>query len=112
MYKKALVVASLFIVSSITGCISDIYPKDRYASIVFDNVIVHKDVVYGQAYDYTGNLTDLLMDIYEPKGDFARKRALVIAIHGGAFIGGDKASGKWVKLCTLLAKMGYVAASI
>lgn len=112
MYKKALVVASLFIVSSITGCVSDIYPKDRYSSIVFEDVTVHKDVVYGRAYDYTGNLTDLLMDIYEPKGDFARKRALVIVIHGGGFVAGDKASGKWVKLCTLLAKMGYVAASI
>lgn len=112
MYKKVPLVVALLVMFSFTGCVSDFYPKDRYAGIVFDDVIVHKDVVYGHAYDCTGNLIDLLMDIYEPKGDFAHKRALVIAIHGGAFVGGDKASDKWVKLCTLLAKMGYVTASI
>ncbi|HDM67148.1 MAG TPA: alpha/beta hydrolase, partial [Thermoplasmatales archaeon] len=34
------------------------------------------------------------------------------SIHGGGFISGDKADGKWVTFCTLFAKMGYVTASI
>ncbi len=107
-----MILVITLIISSLTGCITDEYPKDRYKKEVFKDVDIHENIVYGQAYDYNGDLIDLLMDIYEPHNDYAKNRALVIFIHGGGFISGDKAEGKWIKFCTLFAKMGYVTASI
>lgn len=84
----------------------------RYKHEIFSRVDITKDVVYGQNYDSYGNLVELKMDIYEPHGDKASKRALIIFIHGGGFTGGDKATKQWVFLCTTFAKRGYVTASI
>jgi len=83
----------------------------RYKHEIFSRVDITKDVVYGQNYDY-GHLIELKMDVYEPHGDKASKRALIIFIHGGGFTGGDKADKQWVFLCTTFAKRGYVTASI
>jgi predicted esterase len=50
------------------------------------------------------------MDVYEPDGDNIAARPVVILAHGGSFIFGDKSNMQpW---CELLAKKGYVAASI
>lgn len=112
MRKIVLIVTGVIIIIFITGCITDIYPNARYRKIVFNEVDIHKDVVYGEAYNYEGELVDLLLDIYEPHNDYANERALIIGIHGGAFVGGDKEDNQWRNLCTLFAEMGYVAVSI
>ncbi len=84
----------------------------RYKDEIFSRVDITKDVVYGENYDSYGKLVQLKMDVYEPHGDKADKRALIIFIHGGGFTGGDKATKQWVFLCTTFAKRGYVTASI
>ncbi len=84
----------------------------RYKHQIFFKVDVTKDIVYGENYDSEGNLVQLKMDVYEPHGDKASKRALIIFIHGGGFTGGDKATKQWVFLCKTFAKRGYVTASI
>jgi len=112
MRKIVLIVTSIIIIGSLTGCITDEYPKDRYKKQVFKNIDIHENIVYGQAYNYEGRLINLSMDVYEPHNDYAEKRALIIAIHGGGFVGGDKSDGKWRDFCKLFSKMGYVTASI
>lgn len=115
MIKKTILTIIVFItltIGSLIGCITDEHPKDRYIREVFSEVDIHKDVVYGHAYDYNGSLVDLLMDIYEPYNDSAENRALIISVHGGGFVSGDKNDGSWKTFCTLFAKMGYVTASI
>lgn len=84
----------------------------RYYEEVFQDVKTTQNVKYGEALDYSGNTVPLYMDVYEPQGDDASYRALIIFIHGGGFVGGDKASWQWRDLCTAFAKRGYVAASI
>ncbi len=56
----------------------------------------------------------LLMDIYEPKGDNAEKRAAVIVCHGGAFVASSKDdfTQKTVAYTDSLAARGYVTASL
>lgn len=57
---------------------------------------------------------DLKLDLYEPKDDKAKDRALVIVSHCGAMVAGakDDFEQKSVNYCDSLAARGYVAASI
>jgi dienelactone hydrolase len=57
-----------------------------------------------------GDSVVLQMDIYEPEGDAAVARPVVVLAHGGSFIFGDKSSMK--DDCERFARAGYVAASI
>lgn len=60
---------------------------------------------------FTDDLS-LRMDIYQPKGDSVSSRPLLLLIHGGAFIVGDKREKFQQKLAVHYAKLGYVVASI
>jgi dienelactone hydrolase len=60
------------------------------------------------------------MDVYEPSGDTASVRPLVLVLHTGSFLpavmngqptGGRKDSAV-VEMCTRFAKKGYVAAAV
>lgn len=55
---------------------------------------------------------DLKMDLYYPDSDPETKRPLVLLIHGGGFIAGDKADKLQVALAHDLARKGFVVASI
>ena len=71
-----------------------------------------------ESYDVTENLTydsaigfDGTFDLYEPKSDSAREnRPAILAIHGGAWRGGDKAWGE--QFAKELCPYGYVVFSI
>lgn len=54
----------------------------------------------------------LAMDIYLPAGDTLSRRPLVMFLHGGGFLFGDKTDGAIVQWCRHFASMGYVAASV
>lgn len=62
-------------------------------------------------------VTDLKMDIYEPTGDTATNRPVVIYIHTGNFlppginggINGDKRDSAAIVMCQKLARRGFVA---
>ncbi len=108
--------------------------QTRYLDQVFDDVKVTDGVVYGV------NATllyfsifqqavpePLFMDVYEPIGDTASKRPLVLYFHTGNFApfanpvtgapgfngscGGTRKDSSAVETCMRLAKMGYVVAS-
>ena len=69
-------------------------------------------VVYGSNLTYSGATQSLLMDIYQPVGDTASKRPLIIIAHGGSFVQGSRTGGDVVPLAQNFAEMGYVTASI
>lgn len=84
----------------------------RYQDSVFANVAVTNNVVYGSAKTHTGATESLDMDIYQPQGDTAQARPLIIWVHGGGFSAGTKDDGDVVFLCRTYARKGYVTASI
>ena len=90
----------------------------RYHNYIFPAApTVTSDIVYGSNIKSSGTTQSLLLDVYQPTGtvggpDTCTKRALVIICHGGSFIGGAKNGTDVVPLCTDLARMGYVTASM
>ncbi len=84
----------------------------RYRDQIFPVVDVQSDISYGQNLNYAGADQELLLDVYQPAGDNENGRPLVIMAHGGYFLGGNKSDDSVAPLCSELAKMGYVTASI
>ena len=81
----------------------------RYKSDVFAGA-KKTTVVYAPTVGILGDNINLAMDVYEPEGDNLDKRPVVLLAHGGSFTFGDRSMmERW---CRLLAKKGYVAASI
>lgn len=71
--------------------------------------------VYGTAMDYTGNLINLHMNIYNPicsDSTGQARKPLLIWIHGGGFAFGDLNDPSIIQNCRKFARMGYVTASI
>ena len=85
----------------------------KYLSPVFSGLDTTRDLVYGKNIDLTGAMDTLRCDVYQPRGDTAQKRPLLVLIHGGAFITGDKASDDVIlRLCAEFGRRGYVTSSI
>jgi acetyl esterase/lipase len=73
-----------------------------------------ENVVYGSDVDFAGNLRELKMNIFLPINDTPPScgRPLLIAVHGGAFLAGNKdadAPPYWAKQ---FAQRGYTTASV
>jgi acetyl esterase/lipase len=76
---------------------------------------VYRDVTYGTSVDFNGNPVELTMDIFVPRCEVpaANPRSpLLIWIHGGAFLAGNKEDASIQAFCEDFAKRGYVTASI
>lgn len=86
--------------------------RGRYYQPVFSAVTVTSNVPYGAATTYLNATQQLLMDVYQPTGDTVKRRPLIIFAHQGGFIGGSKTDAYMVAVCTRLARLGYVTASI
>jgi len=85
--------------------------SSRYDTVVFPTVITaDSNVVYGWNKDLNNAMDTLKMDVYQPAGDVATQRPLLVMAHGGSFVGGSKKD--LVALCTAFAQRGYVTASI
>lgn len=54
---------------------------------------------------------DLTMDIYQPVNDSEQLRPLIMFMHGGSFLNGDKAEQTFQLWCSHFASLGYVAVS-
>jgi para-nitrobenzyl esterase len=87
----------------------------RFAEPVFQTV-KRTTVQYATAPNYSGlppaapASVILQMDVYEPQGDQAVARPVVVLAHGGSFVFGDRADIQ--ADCERFARSGYVAASI
>jgi len=78
---------------------------DRYPSIILE-------VGKGLASNIMMRDLPLELDLYQPIGDTVKKRPLIVLIHGGAFVIGDKDSETMIYMAEYFAKRGFVAASI
>lgn len=101
---------SIYLTSSVFGQCD----TTRYRSPLFGGVYMHSNVKYGEApvWNIPYNDTDLFMDIFEPLGDAQTKRPLMIWVHPGGFLLGDKSADDMVALCDSFARRGYVTATI
>ena len=78
------------------------------------DIEIHKDSIYGYSIDYTGKEQALRCDIAFPINDTIPEcgRPLVLVVHGGSFLAGNKEEYDiqlWMKE---FAKKGYVAVAI
>jgi para-nitrobenzyl esterase len=111
-----MIKACLSIVLSLIGLIAysqsaeDHCDGSRYVDETFSNVTITTDVLFGNNTTYAGAQKDLLMDIYEPQGDVATKRPVVVLAFGGSFITGERSDLD--ELCRYFAARGYVAVTI
>lgn len=55
---------------------------------------------------------ELKMDIFTPEGDHAAKRPLLLMMHGGSFLFGNREEAGQAAWCRHFASLGYVAVSI
>lgn len=86
-------------------------PDCRYSSYVFDEVDI-STVKFGEGPNANGNMQELFMDVYEPHGDTASVRPVVVFAFGGGFIQGSRDEEYMIKACKRFARAGYVAYSI
>lgn len=83
----------------------------RFISPVFDSVTV-ETVKFGEGQNSDGQNQELFLDFYQPYGDTAATRPVIIFAFGGGFIQGSRDESYVVKACERFAQAGYVAASI
>lgn len=107
----SLIAAGLMLASA--GQLNAQCAGGRYHDYVFPlNPDTTANVVYGNNIKETGVAQVLKMDVYQPAGDVATDRALIVLAHGGSFIGGSKDGPDVEPLAIDFARMGYVVASI
>jgi para-nitrobenzyl esterase len=83
---------------------------DRYKLEIFPSATRYFNIHYATNTNNLGEAQSLLMDVYTPTGDTASLRPLMIFVHGGSFISGNK--DEFVSMASQFARKGYVAASI
>lgn len=70
------------------------------------------NVSFGNAPDYQGNNVNLKLDVYYPtlSVDTLKNRPLILMVHGGGLISGDKIN--YTRVCREFAKRGFVAVTV
>ncbi len=86
--------------------------KQRFKNEVFTSIDSLKNIQYGEAKNINSESEKLFLDIYSPAADTSKKRPLIVFVHGGGFVNGDKGTGYPTLFCTGLASRGYVSSSI
>ena len=85
----------------------------RFKSEIFAQFDSLTDITYGEAMNVKGKTQTLKLDIFSPpQTDTLKYRPLLIFIHGGGFRNNTKVGAFSSRLCSNLAKRGYVASSI
>jgi predicted esterase len=111
--KQSLILLGLIwsIVAKSQFCLSDNrFTEAEYFNITqIDSSI---NVLYGTAPNVQGEMVDLYMDVYSPniEQDELENRPVVVLVHGGGFIVGNKALMR--EKCIAFAQRGFVAATI
>lgn len=82
----------------------------RFFNRVFSATTVDSAILFGHNTTFEGMPKDLLMDVYQPAGDSAAIRPLIIFGFGGSFTDGDRTQLE--PLCDSMALKGYVTAAI
>ena len=116
MKTTYLLTALLFLI------VSKIFSQQRYFDEVFTDVNITSNIQYGENYTILSGapvLQQLMMDVYEPAGDTAQTRPVVVYMHAGDFLPvlaadpyGDRHDSCAAEICKRLARHGFVAVSI
>ena len=89
---------------------------NRFDEFIFDSVQIEyiDNILYGEAIDQLGDTQKLKLDIYKPFPiyDTLEKKPLIMFVHGGGLVGGDKESEGAADLGYLYGQLGFVFASI
>jgi acetyl esterase/lipase len=107
MLKNTFIFIALF-------CIAVAVPAQtphRYKDMIFREVNVDTDLSY-HPIATKGEKKTWLFDLYQPKGDDALHRPLIIWMHGGGFKFGSKTARGIVLWSKTFARRGYVCATI
>ncbi|MFT4758549.1 MAG: para-nitrobenzyl esterase [Paraglaciecola sp.] len=83
---------------------------ERYLNETFDNFTKTSNIKFGENTTIGGNFQELFMDIYEPTGDDAETRPVIVLAHGGSFVAGSRENMDF--LCEEFARRGFVTATI
>lgn len=73
---------------------------------------VKKDIQYGQAITSKSRTKNLYLDFYEPAGDTMSLRPLLIFLHGGSYLDGNKNFTEITLPSNSLAQRGYAVAAV
>lgn len=106
-------ISTLFLILSMAVYSQAQHPTcdgSRYLTEVFPTIDTTFNVFFGVNTTYQGNVDSLYMDVYQPVGDTASKRPLMILAFGGSFILGERTD--MAPLCHYYAQRGYVTATI
>jgi BD-FAE/Neocarzinostatin family len=85
-------------------------PADRYRLPVFDDVEVTSGVVFRSTTDASGAAVDLTLDVYEPAGDTAEERPVVVWLAGGWYRPGQALAMQ--AYAEAFARRGYVSVTM
>lgn len=80
-----------------------------------ENLIIIKDIIYAKEKNILNNTEELKLDFYQKnvnKLNVRLNKPLIIFIHGGGFVSGDKAGGYPLLFCKKLASNGFSVASV
>lgn len=102
----------LLLILIITSFSSFSQSQKRYKNIVFESIDTLMNIQYGQSVNIKNESQKQSLDIYSPKNDTLKKRPLVIFIHGGGFVNGDKRTGYSRIVSENLSQRGFVVGSI
>lgn len=112
--NNILIIGLLFLLSNIHA------QQYRYVNPLFSELVITTGVVYGTAdfldvpyIDESATTNqDLVMDIYQPKGDKLINRPAIVFAHGGGFLTGERNLDDMVALCNYFSRRGYVTVTI
>ncbi|MGB3545488.1 MAG: alpha/beta hydrolase, partial [Saprospiraceae bacterium] len=109
MSRHILTTCLLLLLGTLAGTIT---AQDWVAQTY--SIQTETDIEYGTATDFAGTERTLLMDVSVPTNDSppACGRPLLLMIHGGGWVGGNKAQPYPTGIRTAFAERGYVTASI
>ncbi len=98
----------LFCMLLLTNCSKPVVSSVTKEGVVLFDV---KNIQYGTGLDTGGRKVALMLDLYYPKSATSLNNfPLVVMIHGGTFLFGDKAD--LATECSMLADSGFVVASV
>lgn len=99
---------SILLVITVSNVYSQTWVDTSYA------IQTKMDITYGSAVTFAGRTDALKLDVSYPVNDTPPKcgRPLLIVVHGGAYIAGDKNEGLPIFFRNDFAKRGYVTASV
>jgi hypothetical protein len=115
MKKILAVLITLFLLNSAAVYAQICYPG-RFSEVpLFDSADIRKDsnIVYATSKNvFTNVMQQLQMDVYypDPNVDTMQNRPLIVLMHGGAFLGGNR--NDMAFQCMEYARRGFVCATI